>query len=314
MNQQPLSRFPIVKTADPRSLRDAVDGLTGYEHSVHRPARPALPGPGTVNGLRLGGLSLIFVAYASQVSVLAPPTGDQVLVVLPLGPMGVVVAEQSWTMGTPFVLSASHQTQMFPHPHAGALVGAIPAATVQASLREIFQRDDDFHFELQQPRPITLHAGSALHRLWVKLAQTDEPTNATGLIDSIAIGLAPYTSYTQSHDAVLQPPTYLIAALQYLNRHFAEQISLTRLSEAIGISARQLQLSFRTHLGCTAQEYLRNIRLDRAYQRLTDGQPEDSHGANTISQVATEVGIPHLGRFAQYYAERFGHRPSEAQK
>lgn len=314
MSQQPLSRFPIVKTADPRSLRDAVDGLTGYEHRVHRPAHPALPGPGSVNGLRIGDLSLIFVAYASQVSVLAPPTGDQVLLVLPLGPMGVVVAEQSWTMGTPFVLSASHQTHMFPHPHAGALVGAIPVGKVQASLREIFQRDDDFHFDLHQPKPITLHACSALHRLWVKLAQHPHPTDATGLIDSIAIGLAPYTSYTRQHDAILQPPTYLIAALQYLNRHYSEQISLTRLSEAIGISARQLQLSFRTHLGCTAQEYLRNIRLDRAYQRLTDAHRHGPKGPSTIAQVATEVGIPHLGRFAQYYAERFGHRPSDTAK
>ena len=48
--------------------------------------------------------------------------------------------------------------------------------------------------------------------------------------------------------------------------------------------------------------FLRNLRLDNARERILSG--------STVSDAALASGFSHLGRFAKYYAERFGDLPS----
>lgn len=320
-----LSGFPVVRAAHTGKLRDAVDGLTGYDHAVrdqgsaHRGSHAGHPG--VVNGLRRDGVSLVFVAYATSVTVVAPPTDDRVVLVLPRGPMRVEVAGREITATTPFVLSASAETTMHPDPEAGALVGAVPRSEVFSALAASFGAHAEFTVDLNQSRPIPLNAGTALHRAWSSFAANPAP-DLEPLIDSLVVGLAPFTRLR--NDAVadwVSPPAYLEQAVRHLRRNLAEPVSIGELGELVGIGSRQLQLAFRAHFGRTAQEYLRDARLDRAWSLLR-GQSTAVTGAATkgdqsagvftrsVSSVAAEVGIAHAGRFAQYFLERFGVLPS----
>ncbi|WP_427870771.1 helix-turn-helix transcriptional regulator [Leucobacter luti] len=326
MGLPPLSDFPVVRAAQAGKLRDAVDGLTGYGHEVVGAGSGAGSGSGVsgssgglapahslrgvVNGLRIDELSLVFVAYAMPVSVLAPPTRDQLVVVVPLGPMRVRVAGHSTTMVTPFALSGISDTTMLPDPVAGALVGAVPVSALTGMLADTFGEQREFALDLAQKRPIPIGAGPALRRAWLEFARHPAADPAK-LLDSLAIGMAPFTNYRGAELAEwARPPAYLVQAVRHLRRHLAEPISISQLGEVVGIGTRQLQLSFQAHLGRTAQEYLRDVRLDHAWALLRDGDPA-AGGECTVAAVAAEVGIPHTGRFAQYFLERFGVLPSE---
>ena len=301
-----LAEYPVARTTSPGALRDAVDGLTGYGHTVVGKAPAAGTGAlhGTVNGVRIGGLSLVFVAYATRVSVLAPPTRDQVVLVVPLGPMWVEVAGRAQRMVEPFVLSASADTLMRPDPRAGALVGAVAHSEVAGLFREAFGGDREYAVNLAQDRAIPVHAAPALRRGWQDFAAHPAPDPAA-VLDRLLIGLAPYTRGIEAGPG--GPPAYLIHAVRHLRRHLAEPLSLAELGGIVGIGSRQLQLAFQAHLGRTAQEVVRDARLDRAWTLLRAGSGTD---ARRVADVAAEVGIPHSGRFSQYFFARYGVHPS----
>ncbi|NMH96628.1 AraC family transcriptional regulator [Pseudonocardia sp. K10HN5] len=97
------------------------------------------------------------------------------------------------------------------------------------------------------------------------------------------------------------------AALELIDAHPEETLTVAELAEAVGTSARGLQRGFANSIGMSPTAYVRSVRLDRVRAELLAGAP----GA-TISDVAMRWGFFHLGRFAHQYKERFGIRPSEA--
>lgn len=335
MTTAPLQRFPVARTSSPGNLQNAVADLTGYDHtvvqsvgtalhSIERSSAPASRGPrslvssgsqtshsGTVNGVLFDDLSLVFVAYASRVNVFAPPTRDQVVLVIPLGPMTVEVAGRREVMTVPFLLSASADSIMYPDPIAGSLVGSTQLSHLTAKLREVFGEDREFAIDLTDQRAIPVSSGMALRRTWLDFAAEPDAERSGTLVDTMLVGLAPYTNYRANDindiSDLRTPPSYLIHATRYMRNHMSEPLSLASVAALTGISARQLQLAFRAHLGCTAQEFLKRIRLERAHMLLTR---RDAPKGKTVLEVSAEVGIPHQSRFAQYFSERFGVLPS----
>ena len=322
----PLQKFPVARAASPGNLRDAVADLTGYDHQVLANSRTGYNQPGTVNGMRLDDLSLVFVAYATSVSVLAPPTEDRVVFVIPLGPMTVEVDGRRETFTTPFALSAAADSIMYPDALAGALVGSIGVAELTELLREIFGHDRDFIIDLSERKPIRLGASTTLSRLWTSYAMNPhdiapasmESPECAGLraqvhkddlVDALLVSLAQNTNYRPEEASLWQSaPAYLVHATRYIQKNIGQPISIAEVSETTGIGARQLQLSFKSHLGCTAQEYLKAARLDRAHELLTSA---DAAGPLSIAEVSAAVGIAHQGRFSRYFADRFGVLPSQ---
>lgn len=75
---------------------------------------------------------------------------------------------------------------------------------------------------------------------------------------------------------------------------------LARLS---GVSARSLQYAFAERFDLTPMQYLRQVRLDRAHDDLTQG-------VGTVAEVASYWGFTNPGRFAQAYLARFGEFPA----
>lgn len=305
----PLQKFPVAQSASLGELRDAVAGLTGYSHDVSEFAHPSLPPNGRVNGVNSDGLSLVFVAYATRVSVFAPPTRDQVVLVIPLGPMWVEVCGRRTVMTTPFALSGSEDSIMYPDPLAGALVGSTKLERLTSDLRHIFGDDREFAINLSQPRPIQIGSSASLRRAWIDFAANPQWDDTTGLIEDMLVSLAPYTNYRMDEQlGWLTPPSYLVYAVRYLRQNFSDPISILEVAQLSGIGARQLQLAFKTHFGCSAQDYLKKIRLERARELLSlRGEPK----RKTVAEVSLEVGIPHHGRFAYYFSDHFGIVPSE---
>ena len=95
----------------------------------------------------------------------------------------------------------------------------------------------------------------------------------------------------------------LEAMMRYMEQRLAAPISLFDLAGAAGVSTRTLNTLCHRHYGETPMNLLRNMRLDAVRARLL-ARPD----AN-ITSVALEFGFGHVGRFASYYADRFGELP-----
>lgn len=96
------------------------------------------------------------------------------------------------------------------------------------------------------------------------------------------------------------------AAMEFIDLHLSEPLSVGVVAVAAGVSARTLQAAFKVELRTTPTAYIRSRRLERA--RADMG--EASTGL-TVTDVATRWGFTHLGRFAAEYRERFGESPSQ---
>lgn len=102
-------------------------------------------------------------------------------------------------------------------------------------------------------------------------------------------------------------PAYVRRAVEYLEAHAAETVSVEQLAQAVGVSARALFCAFRDTYDQTPMGYLRELRLSRVREALRDADPATTN----LTHLAMQWGFFHYGRFATYYRERFGERPQD---
>jgi transcriptional regulator GlxA family with amidase domain len=91
-----------------------------------------------------------------------------------------------------------------------------------------------------------------------------------------------------------------------LSERLDETIRVRDLTRAAGVSARTVYRAFARHRRTPPITHLRRSRLERVRRRLLEGAPGE-----TVTSVALDWGFSHLGRFAVFYRQCFGERPSE---
>lgn len=96
----------------------------------------------------------------------------------------------------------------------------------------------------------------------------------------------------------------LIDVKEYVDRHYAEKITLDRLSEKFLINKYYLERIFKEQFGVSIISYLLNIRITQAKQllRFTD---------KTIEQTGAECGIYPLYYFSRVFKQTEGISPTE---
>ena len=100
----------------------------------------------------------------------------------------------------------------------------------------------------------------------------------------------------------------IIAAIQsYLERNYSRSISLDALSHTFSISKYHMSREFKRYVGKSPNDYLIDIRLDRAKELLVDSK-------RTISEIGQLVGIPNTNHFLYLFKNREGLTPSAFRK
>ena len=97
----------------------------------------------------------------------------------------------------------------------------------------------------------------------------------------------------------------LAAVERYMRTRLYAPLGLADLANAAGVSPRTLHMLCKRNLGATPMNWLRNLRLDAANEKLK------TDATSQISDVAMEFGLSHLGRFSANYRERFGELPRD---
>ncbi len=96
-------------------------------------------------------------------------------------------------------------------------------------------------------------------------------------------------------------------ALQLMENHIAEPLSLPDIARLTGLSARQLQRQFIEDVGLTVARTFLNMRLEKADQLLRQTRLP-------IIDVALAAGFSNQTHFSRVYRRKFGQTPTERRK
>ncbi len=94
-------------------------------------------------------------------------------------------------------------------------------------------------------------------------------------------------------------------AADFIHANLEHPLSVTRLCREVGVSRRQLEYAFQTAFSVGPSEYVRLTRLNEARRRLRLARA----AGRTVTEVAYDTGVTHLGRFASSYRLLFGETP-----
>lgn len=306
-----------VNTADPDEARELVTRVF-CEHSL-------TPDPGqvamTLRADNMGSMSVVHLDYGAPVRITPDPLEDFYLVQIPRSGAADVRQSGKEIISTPSLaslLSPVGEVDMLWHPGTPQLCVSLR--------REVVEREASLLLGQPLGEPLVFDLGmdvaDAGNASWLRsvLFLVDELRSGTSIarrrevVDSFAATIAGQLLLSQPHNYSERlgggPPastSQVQHAVDWIEAHLGDDLlSVPGVAQAVGISVRSLQESFRRELGVTPLAYIKNRRMLIAHRRLLAGDP----AITTVTRIAMGVGITHLGRFSVEYRQRFGEPPS----
>lgn len=99
----------------------------------------------------------------------------------------------------------------------------------------------------------------------------------------------------------------LLKALKAMEAHLETPLSRERLADLAGVSLRQLERSFQSHLGRGMHEHYLALRLGRSRQLLRET-------SLSVLEVALAAGFASASQFSRAFRRTFGFTPREARQ
>lgn len=129
------------------------------------------------------------------------------------------------------------------------------------------------------------------------------------LVMSSLLYLQPSTYHADITRPVSNSPRHAVIqrVMDYIDDHLAERITMESLAHEMHMSARSIQQGFHDELGMSPMTFVRERRLERVHEELSDAIPSDGV---TVTAVAERWGFHHLGSFSVEYRKRWGETPS----
>ena len=111
------------------------------------------------------------------------------------------------------------------------------------------------------------------------------------------------TEGSESEEADLGATQHLVSEMRgYINRHYAEPLSLRSISEAFYLSPCYTSRIFRIYTGASFIEYLTAVRIMEARRRLASG-------SESITKIALAVGFRSTTHFGRVFKRITGMTP-----
>ena len=98
-------------------------------------------------------------------------------------------------------------------------------------------------------------------------------------------------------------PVEIWKARKFIEEHSSEELSLTRVAQAVNISGNYLSEKFKDVTGVNFVEYIAQIRFEEACDFLENGD-------RRISEIAFAVGFQSLSQFNRIFKKLSGRSPS----
>lgn len=94
---------------------------------------------------------------------------------------------------------------------------------------------------------------------------------------------------------------------EFIRAHLNENLSVMRLCRELRLSRRQLEYAFRTAFDAGPAQYVQLTRLNESRRRLKAAR----RTGQSVTDIAMDTGVTHLGRFATSYRRLFAESPSQ---
>lgn len=95
---------------------------------------------------------------------------------------------------------------------------------------------------------------------------------------------------------------YVRHAMDYIAQHYKEKIKINEIADYIGVNRSYLTSSFKKMIGCSPQEYLVNLRMEKAKTMLLKTDMP-------IYAIASEVGYTDQLAFSKIFKQHYGTSP-----
>lgn len=94
------------------------------------------------------------------------------------------------------------------------------------------------------------------------------------------------------------------AMLQYIHNHFGEEITIDNIAASAAISKSECLRCFHNTIGTTPIQYLKNYRIERAAELLTDTEDK-------VVDIGIQCGFQDMSYFARAFRKVKGYTPTE---
>jgi two-component system response regulator YesN len=96
-------------------------------------------------------------------------------------------------------------------------------------------------------------------------------------------------------------------AIQFMEENYQQQITLESIADILHLSPNYFSRIFKTEMGIGFNEYLNNIRMDKAKKLLKESQ-------YSIGEIAEMTGYSNPKYFSKVFSKMFGIRPIKYRK
>lgn len=276
-----------------------------------------------LNRGRFGALTVCTLRYGAEVHIEPDRLQDFMLVQVPLRGRACIECGDERVNANPdcaAVIAPNRPLRL--HWEAGCeqLLLKIPRGKLEAIGRRAFgdaaTRPLDFSPALRLDNPIGAAWRSMVTSMIDLLPTLDDgaPRPPAAWLEHMEDTLVLHLLYNQPNSwhshagSLVTLPRRLVLAETYMREHLSAPLTLTDIARHAGASATALTRLFQEHRDTTPMHALRALRLDTARRKLKT----DAHAS--VTEVALGVGFGHLGRFSEYYRERFGELPRETRR
>ena len=106
------------------------------------------------------------------------------------------------------------------------------------------------------------------------------------------------------HNAELNSDIYIEAAVNYIKTNFSTSMTVTDLTDVLGISQPYLYRIFKEKFGKSPKQYMNDYRIEQAKQLLKKTDI-------TVTQVANSVGFSDVLSFSRFFTSKTGVSPQK---
>lgn len=219
-----------------------------------------------------------------------------------------------------FVLSCQQESPHAPHGRYSMELERQVLSAVSAGSREDVERSvDSFLREcvLPQSVPAALNYGEMLYfeicRLIMERTGRFPAENVffkrSWSQDSVyeQLSLALHKAALDAQELISvgkKRSSVVLSAVEYIEEHYAEDLTLGRIAEAIYVSPPYLSNLFKEKMGVNLLAYIHKVRIDKAKKLLLES-------SLSIQKVAELVGYRHEKHFMQLFKKNCGMTPSQ---
>jgi AraC family transcriptional regulator len=139
-------------------------------------------------------------------------------------------------------------------------------------------------------------------RLYQEFRQLDEYSPLA--IEGLVLEMMAETSRRYDSLRGGKAPRWLEQAREMIAVRSSEPISLINLAKEVGLHPVHVARGFRRYHGCTAGEYIRQVRIEAACRQLTES-------ALPLSEIALAAGFFDQGHFSRTFKRSTGLTPTE---